>query len=120
MAQLDVKQDVRDTAVVVSVDGEVDSATVASLVAPLDTALKVALDHPTRVLVVEFRNVTYFGSAGLNAVLDCYEQGQSIGVSVRIVATSAEVIRPIEVTKLDEILRPYPTVTHAVNASEGC
>ena len=52
--------------------------------------------------------MTYFGSAGLNAVLGCYERGLSDGVSVRVVASNAEVIMPIEVTKLDKVLQALP------------
>ena len=114
MALLDVTQDVRDTAVVVSADGEVDSASVATLVFHLDTALKRALDHPARLLVIDLARLTYFGSAGLNAVLECYEQGLTGDVAVRVVAATAEVIRPLQVTRLDGVLRPYPTVTDAV------
>jgi len=42
----------------------------------------------------------------LNAVLGCFERGRSDGVSVRVVASNAEVIMPIAVTKLDNVLRP--------------
>jgi anti-anti-sigma factor len=114
VALLDVNQDVRDTAVVVSAVGEVDSASVATIVFQLDTALKRALDHPARLLIIELSGVTHFGSAGLNAVLECYEQGQSAGAAVRVVAPNAAVLRPFQVTKLDGVLRPYPSVTDAL------
>jgi anti-anti-sigma factor len=117
VALLEVNQDVRDTAVVVSAVGEADSASVAALVFHFDTALKRALDHPTRLLVIDLSGVTYFGSAGLNAVLECYEQGQSTGAAVRVVALNAEVLRPIQVTKLDGVLRPYPSVTDALEGN---
>ena len=69
VALLEVKQDVRDSAVVVLAGGEIDSGTVDTLITHLDAALQTASDHPTRVLVIEMGDVTYFGSAGLNAVL---------------------------------------------------
>lgn len=118
MPLLEVKQDVRDAAVVVSAEGEIDSGTVEQLVTHLDAALETASDHPTRLLVLELGDVTYFGSAGLNAVLGCYERGRSDGISVRLVASNAEVIMPIEVTKLDNVLKPYQTVTDALSASD--
>jgi anti-anti-sigma factor len=118
VALLKVKQDVRDAAVVVSAGGEIDSGTVDTLVSHLDAALEKAVAHPTRVLVVELADVTYFGSAGLNAVLGCYERGLSDGVAVRLVASNAEVRLPIEVTKLDNVLRPYPTVTDALDVPD--
>ncbi|MGO4443280.1 STAS domain-containing protein [Mycobacterium sp. 2YAF39] len=114
MALLEVNQDVRDAAVVVSTAGEVDSESFSTLVFHLDTALKRALDHPARLLVVDLSGVTHFGSAGLNAVLECHEQGKSAGVAVRIAAPNAEVLRPIQVTKLDGVLRPYSSVSAAL------
>ena len=119
MALLEVKQDVRDAAVVVSAGGDIDSGTVDTLVTHLDAALQAACDHPMKLLVLELADVTYFGSAGLNAVLGCYERGLSDGVSVRLVASNAEVMMPIAVTKLDNVLHPYQTVTDALSATDG-
>ena len=68
MPLLEVKQDVRDVAVIVSAGGEIDSGTVDTLVTYLEAALEAASDHPSRVLVLELGDVTYFGSAGLNAL----------------------------------------------------
>jgi anti-anti-sigma factor len=118
VALLEVRQDIRDAAVIVSAEGEIDSGTVDTLISHLDAALEAASDHPTRLLVLELGDVTYFGSAGLNAVLGCYERGLSDGVKVRLVASNAEVIMPIEVTKLDNVLKPYQTVTDALGGSD--
>lgn len=116
---LDVNRDVRDAAVVVSVGGEVDSDSVPRLLPHLDAALEAAREHRAKLLVLELGNVSYFGSAGLNAVLDCYEKGSSAGVAVRLVAPNPEVARPIEITKLDSVLRPYATVAEAVDVING-
>jgi anti-anti-sigma factor len=111
---LDVRQDVRDRAVVVSANGVVDSSTVEDFQMDLTGALEAATGHPAKMLVLALGGVTYFGSAGLNAVLACYERGESDGVAVRVVAANAEVLRPIEVTKLDSVLRPFSTVEKAM------
>ena len=111
---LDLGQDVRDVAVVVSANGEVDSSTVDTFASSLREALEAASSHPARKLVIELDGVTYFGSGGLNAVLACVEHGTSDGVAVRLVAGNLEVTRPIEVTKLDNILRPYKTIDDAI------
>jgi anti-anti-sigma factor len=115
VALLEVNQDVRDAAVVVSAAGEVDSASFTNLEFHLDTALKRALDHPGLLLVIDLSAVTHFGSAGLNAVLECHEQGQSLGVAVRVAAAHPEVLRPIQITKLDAILRVYPSIPAALD-----
>jgi anti-anti-sigma factor len=119
VALLEVKQDVRDAAVVLSARGEIDSGTVDTLISYLEAALEAASAHASRLLVLDLGDVTYFGSAGLNAVLGCYEKGAADGVSVRLVASNAEVIMPIEVTKLDTVLKPYPTLTDALDGTDG-
>jgi anti-anti-sigma factor len=116
---LDIVRDIRDVAVVVRAKGEVDSSTVESLVTALDAAVAEAEAHPARLVVVDLEDVTYFGSAGLNALLGCTERGGAYGVAVRLVTTSVEVTRPIEVTRLDEVLRPYRTVDEAVASTES-
>lgn len=98
------------------VRGEVDSNTVDRLVGALDDGLQASSSAPARTLVIEMADVTYFGSAGLNAVLGCYERGLAEGIAVRVVATNPEVVRPIEVTKLDTVLRPYSSVADALAA----
>jgi anti-anti-sigma factor len=114
VALLEVNQDVRDAAVVVSAAGEVDSASFTNLEFHLDTALKITLDHPSLLLVIDLSRVAHFGSAGLNAVLECHEQGQALGVAVRIAAANPEVLRPMQITKLDAILQVYPSVPAAL------
>ncbi len=119
VALLEVKQDVRDAAVIVSAGGEIDSGTVDTLVSHLDAGSRRPRIIRPGCSSLELGDVTYFGSAGLNAVLGCYERGLSDGVAVRLVASNAEVIMPIEVTKLDNVLRPYQTVTDALDGPDG-
>lgn len=119
MELLDILRHVRDVAVVVCTKGEVDSSTVESLVTALDAAVVEAAAHPARTLIVDLDDVTYFGSAGLNALLGCSERGDARGVAVRLVATNTEVARPIEVTGLDKVLRLYRTVDEAVASIDG-
>lgn len=111
---LDVGHDIRDVAVMLSVGGDVDSSAAEDFHKSLQHGLELAAGHPARTLVVDLGGVTYFGSAGLNAVLACYERGCSDAVTVRVVAHNPEVTRPIEVTKLDGVLRPFPTVADAI------
>jgi anti-anti-sigma factor len=114
LADLEITQDERDAAVVVAVAGDIDTATVDALVRNLDTALRVSSDRSHKVLVVDLNEVTYFGSAGLNAVLGCCETGAANGVAVRVVANSAAVLRPLQVTQLDAVIRPYATLPEAL------
>lgn len=116
MNLLRVAQDRADDAVIVRAEGDVDLSSVHVLADGLSAGLLLALTHPARLLVGDLRGVTYFGSAGLNAVLECHEQGAERGVAVRYVAADARVLRPIEVTNLDTILDLYPTLERALRA----
>ncbi len=99
---------------VVRVKGDVDSSTVDELAAELTAALHLAAAHPSRLVVVDLESVDFFGSAALNAVLDCHEAGGQSGTSVRLVADHDHVLRPIQVTELDRVFDIYPTLAAAL------
>ena len=69
MELLAVDHEAREDAVLVRVKGDVDTSTVDELTAHLTAALKLAATQPARLVIVDLQPVTFFGSAGLNAVL---------------------------------------------------
>ena len=85
----------------------------------LESALQQAESQESRLLILDLQGVTYFGSAGLNAVLDCHKQGLQAGTSVRLVADNGLVVRPIEVTNLDSLLDLYPTLSDALEGRDS-
>jgi anti-anti-sigma factor len=115
---LSVDHEAVEEAVLVRVAGEVDSSTVDELAPHLTAALELAASHPARLVVLDLQPVTFFGSAALNAVLDCHEEGQEAGTSVRLVADGDHVLRPIQVTELDRILDIYPTLSEALQRQQ--
>ncbi len=118
MELLAVEHEAHEDAVVVHVKGDVDSSTVDELTAHLAAALKQAATHPARLLVVDLQSVDFFGSAALNAVLECHEQGKESGTSVRLVADHDQVLRPIQVTELDRIFDIYSTLSDALRRKQ--
>jgi anti-anti-sigma factor len=118
MELLAVDSEIRPEAVLVRVTGEIDSSTAGELRSQLEASLLQANTHESRLLIVDLQGVTYFGSAGLNAVLDCYKQGLRAGTSVRLVADNDLVVRPIEVTNLDALLELYPTLPDALEGRD--
>jgi anti-anti-sigma factor len=118
MELLVVDSEVRPEAVLVHAKGEIDSSTAGELSSQLETALQQAEGQESRLLIVDLQGVTYFGSAGLNAVLDCHQQGLRAGTSVRLVADNGLVVRPIEVTNLDSVLELYPTLLDALEGRD--
>ncbi len=114
MELLAVDHEANEDAVVVRVEGDVDSSNVDELTTHLTAALQVAATHPKRLVVVDLQAVNFFGSAALNAVLECHEQGNAAGTSVRLLADHDQVLRPIQVTELDRILDIFPTLADAL------
>ncbi len=114
MESLVVDHKAHHDAVVVRVQGDVDSMTVGELSSHLTAALALAATHPARLVIIDLQPVTFFGSAGLNAIFDCREQGLAAGTSVRLVADNDYVIRPLEVTKLDRVFEIYRTLSDAL------
>ncbi len=119
MELLVVDSEVRPEAVLVHAKGEIDSSTAGELRSQLEAALRQAGAQQSRLLIVDLQYVTYFGSAGLNAVLDCHKQGLRAGTSVRLVADNDLVVRPIEVTNLDTLLELYPTLPDALEGRDS-
>jgi anti-anti-sigma factor len=119
MELLAVDSEVRPDSVLVHVKGEIDSGTSGELRSQLESALQQSGGHESRLLIVDLQGVTYFGSAGLNAVLDCHKQGLRAGISVRLVADNDLVVRPIEVTNLDSLLDLYPSLPDALEGRES-
>ncbi len=111
---LAVEHEAHDDAVIVSVKGDVDSSNVGELGAHLTTAVGLASTPPVRPVVIDLLAVDFFGSAALNAVLDCHENGKAGGTAVRLVADHDQVLRPIQVTELDRVFDIYPTLTAAL------
>jgi anti-anti-sigma factor len=114
-----VDSEVRPEAVLVHASGEIDSSTAGELRSRLESALEDAGALESRLLVIDLQGVTYFGSAGLNAVLDCHKQGLRAGTTVRLVAENGLVVRPIEVTNLDSLLDLYPTLPAALEGRDS-
>jgi anti-anti-sigma factor len=119
MDLLAVAREAREDAVLVRVEGDVDSTTVGELADHLKAALELAATHPARLVIVDLKPVTFFGSAGLNAVLDCHERGVAAGTSVRIVADHGLVLQPIQVTELDRVFEIYPTLPDALQGGKA-
>lgn len=111
---LAVEHEAHEDAVVVRIKGDVDSSTVDDLTAQLTAALELAAAHPARLVVLDLQAVDFFGSAALNAVLECHEAGNGSGTSVRLVAAHDHVLRPIQVTELDRVFDIYPTLPQAL------
>ena len=113
-----VHDEFRDDAVVVRIKGEVDMPVVDEFNSHLRQGMNTASTDPVRPLIIDLRDVDFFGSAGLNAVLRCFNDGLANGVAVRLVATNPIVVRVFELTMLDKALVLYPSLGEALQARD--
>ena len=111
---LTVAVDDGETALIVTVRGEVDGLT-----AP---RLRTALDHAFgrldgRVLVLDLTQVEFLGSPGLRVLLDCARvAARTPGYQpMRVVVDqNRPVVLPIEIVGLDHVLALYESVNDAI------
>lgn len=97
---------------VVTVAGEVDMLTVASLrqaLAPL------AADPAVRVLVCDLSRISFFGCSGVTALLDTRADMVERGAHLRLVARAHAVLRPLTVTGTLDLLPVSPDVGSALS-----
>ncbi|HEX2130357.1 MAG TPA: anti-sigma factor antagonist [Actinophytocola sp.] len=109
---LTVDIDARGSAVVVSVSGELDLATVPVLRERLDGVPEVAAAPSP--LVVDLSGLSFIGSAGLALLVDLNNQCVERGVLLALVATGTVVPRAIQVTALDQVFSVHSSVDEAL------
>ncbi|WP_051684273.1 STAS domain-containing protein [Blastococcus sp. URHD0036] len=84
----------------VAVAGEVDCSTAPRLTACLDSELASA---PAE-LVIDLTEVSFLDSAGLHALVTAHAHAGRIGVPMRVLVATRAVLRPIQVTGLEDLL----------------
>ncbi|MDX8147323.1 STAS domain-containing protein [Lentzea sp. BCCO 10_0061] len=96
----------QDGVPIVAVTGEVDIATAPLLRAELMTQLA---QSPV-ALVVDLREVTFFDSSGIGALLTAHRQASDL----RVVADKTPVLRTLHFSGMDTVFRVHPTLTEAL------
>ncbi len=99
----------------VTVTGEIDTDTASEL----QTAIITAINDPrSQGCIVDLTGVAFLDSAGLVALMAAHTQAEVRRQPLRIVVDSnSPVIRPIEITGLDIVLRLYHTIDEALHTT---
>ncbi|TQN42019.1 SpoIIAA-like anti-anti-sigma regulatory factor [Blastococcus colisei] len=87
--------------VCVAASGEVDSTSASVLRHELD----VLLDGDVRELTVDLGQVTFLDSAGLCVLAAAHRRAVRQDVTMRVLASSRAVIRPLQITGLWDLLK---------------
>lgn len=113
---LDITRRVVDGVLVIAAIGEVDLDTAPALGEALNGCIDEAGDQPC---ILDLTAVTFLNSAGLTMLLQATDRAQALHEPLRIVVdANRPVIRPIQVTGLDDELALYHTVDEAVRADK--
>ncbi len=99
-----------ETALVLTVGGEVDLVTAPEL----NDAVTAALTEAPALLIVDLTAVTFFSSAGL-AVLFNLQNAAGSATTVRVAATSVAA-RPMAITGADRLMPVFATLAEALSA----
>lgn len=99
--------------VVVVVAGDVDLGTAPDFEDELSRAVEQGLDGG---LVIDLTAVSFIDSTGLNALVRAFERQRLAGESLALVSEDSRVTMMLEVTRLDRVLRCYPSRDEALAA----
>jgi anti-sigma B factor antagonist len=102
---------VGDDTIVLLVGGVIDLATAAEL----QDAMHAAQASARRSLIVDLTGVSFMSSAGLAILAEAHALMKPRG-EFAIVANNAVILRPLEITKLADVLDVYPTLESARDA----
>ena len=97
---------------ILSVDGEVDLSTAATL----EQAVTAAIDQAEPALViVDLARVRFLSSSGISTLLKARQHGDDGGVALRLVVPPDAVMRrALEVTGMLDVLPIYPDLDSAL------
>jgi anti-sigma B factor antagonist len=109
---LRVSSETVNGAVVIHAVGEIDMATRALLNLHLQDAEAKA--KPPAPVVLDLTGVAFLASMGLSLLVEHHEQCARTGRRLVVVASERAVLRPIQITGLDELLTIVPTVPDAL------
>jgi anti-anti-sigma factor len=101
---------------IVALTGEIDMMSSA----PVTSRIAELLDRKPPALVIDLREVLFFGSEGIRTLVETQNQADELGVKFGVVSDSRVVLRPLEMTAVDQLLLLFNDVDDAVTALNGC
>lgn len=102
-------------ALVVTVSGDVDAATIEHL----QEVLWPRLSATVHTLVVDLTEVGFLGMAGLDLLHQARLWAHARGLALGLVLAGGEAERAVHMARLDKVLPCFPTTEHAVHVLDG-
>jgi anti-sigma B factor antagonist/stage II sporulation protein AA (anti-sigma F factor antagonist) len=108
----DVRTDPTGAVCVVELAGKLDP----DVAEPFGEALSGLFDAGRRRFVLDLSRLVYVGSLGLRAFLTLHNRLKAAGGAVVLAAVSAPLQQILDLTRVNVLLRRYPTVGEATDA----
>lgn len=102
---------------VLSVAGEIDMMSSAPVTSRISALLRHVPKPPA--LVVDLREVRFFGSEGIRTLVETQNSADELGIKLGVVSDTKIVLRPLEMTSVDQLLLLFSDVEDAVTALSG-
>jgi anti-sigma B factor antagonist len=114
--QLQVRHEVRGSAVVVRASGELDLATAPALDEDLCRAEVAAgaLAEPPGWIVLDLTALRFLGSIGLALLVQHQQRCAERVIPLRVVADHYAVLRPVQIAGLTDLLSIHPSLHQAL------
>jgi anti-sigma B factor antagonist len=109
MADIEPVTPAHATPVIVTLPAEIDMANDCGVSQQLDSALASG----AMVVVADMTATRFCDSTGLRALVLAHKRAAAHHTELRLVIASADVLRVMTITKLDTVLRIYPSLDAA-------
>lgn len=109
MTNLKVEWAYRPDALVVTVTGELDAGTVVRLRDGL-VAARAGAPVPPSAVVLDLSRLEFLDSGGLALLLEVHQECAAAGQALTVVGATRPVLRPLELTGLDQVFTVVPAV----------
>ena len=101
--------DVRDGVAVLRLDGRLNMVAAPRVKAAIDDAVESGRPR----VVVDLSQVSFMDSSGLGALIAGLKRTRQASGDLRIASVAAQVATVLQLTNLDRVLRPHPSVEAA-------
>jgi anti-anti-sigma factor len=100
------------------VDGQSEGTKVLKLIGPLTLTTMFSFQNEFRatkpqVLILDLSETPYMDSAGLGLIMNYYVSAEGSGRKLLLASVNERVVSLLEMTKVDKVLKSYPTVETA-------
>jgi anti-anti-sigma factor len=109
---VDIHAEQRDSALIVSVVGDIDALTADEVRVYLETQVA---DGQSR-LVLDLSQVQFMSSSGVRLILGILKSSREQGGDLCLAATQPGVSRTLQIAGLSSILKAFPSVEEAISS----